>query len=58
MYNVTVVESLNAFVGKCGFFPGAKVKFETLEEAYQWAKVPIEQGSIVLFDTEDEEQGF
>ncbi len=55
MYNVTVVESLNAFVGKCGFFPGTKVKFETLEEAYQWAKVPIEQGSIVLFDTEDEE---
>ena len=55
MYNVTVVESLNALVGKCGFFPGTKVQFESLEEAYQWAKVPIEQGALVLFDTEVEE---
>ncbi len=37
------------------FFPGTKVYFETLEEAYKWAEVPIEQGSIVIFATDTEE---
>lgn len=50
MYTVTVVESLNAFQSNVGFFPGTKVSFPTLEEAYSWAKVPIEQGSIIVID--------
>lgn len=52
MYTVTVVESLSAFQSAIGFFPGTKVFFETLEEAYAWAKTPIEQGSIVLIERE------
>lgn len=53
MYTVTVVESLNAFQSAIGFFPGTKVVFETLEEAYNWAKTPINQGSIVLIERDE-----
>lgn len=35
MYYVTVAESLDAFAGAIGFFPGTKVYFETLEDAYK-----------------------
>lgn len=55
MYNVTVVESLEAFQGAIGFFPGTKVFFETLEDAYNWAKVPIDQGAIVVIEKDENE---
>lgn len=55
MYNVTVVESLDAFQGAIGFFPGTRVFFETMEEAYNWAKVPIEQGAIVVIEKDENE---
>lgn len=56
MYNVTVVESLEAFQGAIGFFPGTKVFFETLENAYNWAKIPIEQGSIVVIQKDENDK--
>ncbi len=55
MYNVKVVESLDAFKGAIGFFPGTNVFFETLEDAYDWAKVPIEQGAIVVIEKDQNE---
>ena len=55
MYNVKVVESLKAFQGAIGFFPGTKVCFDTLEDAYNWAKVPIDQGAIVVIEKDENE---
>lgn len=50
MYELKIIESLDALGGAIGFFPGTRLNFDTLDEAYAWAKEPIEQNSIVIIN--------
>ena len=47
MYNVLLYNDYDCFMSNDGDF--TRVTFDTLDEAYEWAKKAIEQGCIAAF---------